>query len=296
MNFETAKNVKIKADFVVNNLDKILEVYYLSSTGKELVKVLKRDGIKCDCCGESNVYYRLSSTNALEACIIKQDSKKIIRLTADHDYLRSLGGPDKAENYHALCETCNSVRDDRFAEYPEFKMWYTKRKESGKAITRAAQRNFCQIDFNEAVKDGKNHILYPNGIPLPMQNRIREVLKNTKSIKSAYGSKIYRRVPNHSLNQFLTELAYEEASKIVGFDVVRRNIANPFNIVSPKAFEKLKDKEFLSLLAGNFKNTINNIVVQNRKQQVLIVHAEAQPEHKLNFWQRLVKAISVLKG
>lgn len=294
MNFDKAKNVKIKADFVVKNLDKILSVYYMSNTGKQLVQVLKRDGIKCHCCGESNVYYRLSASNALEACIIKEHSKKSIRLTVDHDYLRSLGGPDTADNYHALCETCNSVRDDRFAEYPEFKVWYAKRKESGKAITRPAQRNFCQIDFNEAVKDGKNHVLYPNGIPLPMKNRIREVLKSTKSIKSAYGSKIYRRVPNHSLNEFLTELAYEEASKIIGFEIVRK--PNVHNIMSPKAFEKLKDKEFLSLLAGNFKNTINNIVVQNRKLQVHVVHAEAQPNHKLGFWQRLVKAFNVLKG
>lgn len=292
MNISNQNNVKLKAQYVIDNIDALTKVYGMSSNSKKLVTVLKRDGIKCHCCGQTNIYYRINEHKVLEAYIHKDNAKDEIRLTVDHDYLASLGGINHADNYHALCSKCNMLREDRFAEYPEFKAWYDNRRNSGKVVNKAAHRNFCPIDFNVAIKESKNHMVFPNGMPQIMKDHMRKVLKKQNTLKGAFTSKAYRRVPLQSLNEFLTELVYEEASNKLGFEI-ERNV-KVLNILSSKKLEGLKDKEYIGMMIANFKNEINKLVVKHRKHQVLEVRNEAV--QKNTFWNRLRTAFKILLG
>lgn len=292
MNISNQNNVKLKAQYVIDNIDALTKVYGMSSNSKKLVTVLKRDGIKCHCCGQTNIYYRINEHKVLEAYIHKDNAKDEIRLTVDHDYLASLGGINHADNYHALCEKCNTLREDRFAEYPEFKSWYDNRRSGGKVVNKAAHRNFCPIDFNVAIKEDKNHMVFPNGVPQIMKDHMRKVLKKQNTLKGAFTSKAYRRVPLQSLNEFLTELVYEEASNKLGFEI-ERNV-KVLTILSSKKLEGLKDKEYIGMMIANFKNEINKLVVKHRNHQVQEVRNEAV--HKNTFWNRLRTAFKVLLG
>lgn len=292
MNITNKNNVKLKAQYVIDNIDELTKVYGMSSNSKKLVTVLKRDGIKCHCCGQTNIYYRINENKVLEAYIHKENAKDEMRLTVDHDYLASLGGINHADNYHALCYKCNTLREDRFAEYPEFKEWYDNRRSNGKVVNKASHRNYCPVDFKEAIKEAKNHMVFPNGVPEIMKKRIRTVLKNQNTLKGAFTSKAYRRVPLQSLNEFLTDLVYEEASTKLGFEIERT--VKVLTILSSKKLEGLKDKEYIGIMVANFKNEINKLVVKHRGSQVQEVHNKTV--QKNTFWNRLVTAFKVLLG
>ncbi len=71
-----------------------------------------------------------------------QDSfGKLVRCTADHNLLHSLGGSNTAENLTVMCEKCNTLRSNWFAELPEFLEWF---KLNG--ATRPPEKNFCYIN------------------------------------------------------------------------------------------------------------------------------------------------------
>ena len=112
-------NVKFKNPYVLEHMNNENNFTKGIST---LIKLLERDGYKCFCCGKTNLFMMLNEKNRF--VIYTKHENKHIRMTLDHDLLKSLGGSDCLTNLHALCEECNSNRGCNFTTYDEFKKYY----------------------------------------------------------------------------------------------------------------------------------------------------------------------------
>lgn len=84
----------------------------------------------------------------------KHSSGKLSRVTLDHIVLKSLGGSSSSDNLNYMCEDCNTLRGNMFAEQAEFIAWY----HSGEPMP--SSKNFCYIreqtyKSNQARQDQK---------------------------------------------------------------------------------------------------------------------------------------------
>ena len=116
----------------------------ISSGSLAIINAMARDGNRCHCCGYKAVV--ASGTVKKRISVYTFDFSQ--KLTVEHDLLRSLGGTRDAVNVKAVCRRCNNLRGNKFAEFNEFKQWYSAIIESGldpKEEMKKVQPNFSYI-------------------------------------------------------------------------------------------------------------------------------------------------------
>ncbi|AFC21980.1 HNH endonuclease [Cronobacter phage vB_CsaM_GAP32] len=149
------RNVKFKGEFVLNNITSLRKNYKFNSGVLALIEVAKRDGLKCDTCGNCDIHFKLIPESGMAMFMGK------VRMTRDHDLLNSLNGSDDVDNQHLLCEDCNQLRGNRFAQYKEFKDWYESVIAEGKdpkKVVNKLNRNFSYTDYEKNGYSNKNPI------------------------------------------------------------------------------------------------------------------------------------------
>lgn len=104
----------------------------------------------CICCGrgkrESDKHFEYSHEKGLN--LFFKHNWKSVMLTVDHDLLSSLGGIAQTYNLNIMCEECNNLRGNSFAQVEEFIYWFNHPKR--KPIT---QKNFSYIDGRQGERE-----------------------------------------------------------------------------------------------------------------------------------------------
>lgn len=99
--------------------------------------------MKCVCCGAK----RHDRHN-----FVLEDGS-LSRITKDHIVLHSLCGNDKTSNLSVMCERCNSLRSDKFAEQKEFIDWFHSENRNEKP-----PRNFSYIKGTKGFKRHRSDV------------------------------------------------------------------------------------------------------------------------------------------
>ncbi|SOK59332.1 hypothetical protein [Yersinia phage fHe-Yen9-03] len=277
------KNVKFKPSYVMN-FDTNVNGVKMSKNVQKVVAVMKRDGVKCHCCENESVFFEIIDKNQMAAFIDKNGKK--IRLTLDHDKLDSLGGQNIIKNFHVLCEECNMIRGDSFAEYGAFKEWYDEKKKSGKKINKSKHYNYNRIDFDHNVKYHFDTILFENGIPNPMKQKIINVFKTKNTLSGIYALKVMRKVGKEHLNKFLSELIYSTVAERLNIKpITNQKVFNLF----PKN-ESLISTQFFANLNSNMKNQLAQVTkeYQNNSVQKEVIEIH---NNSTSLWTRLYTAL-----
>lgn len=148
MNFEIVKNFKnvhFNGKLVLDNIEQFRSNFKIKSKTSKLIAIAMRDGACCDTC-KKEISFKLCDDNAL--LMYAGD----VPMTMDHDLLKSLGGSDSIINQHLLCKDCNKLRDNKFANYDEFKYWYDTQlanKLNPKTTIKYIFKNYSYVDFNK---------------------------------------------------------------------------------------------------------------------------------------------------
>lgn len=273
------KNVKFKPSYVMN-FDTNVNGINISKTVQKVIAVMKRDGIKCHCCDNDSVFFEVVANNQMAAFIDKNGKK--IRLTLDHDKLDSLGGHNVIKNFHVLCEECNTIRGDLFAEYSAFKAWYDEKKKSGKKISKATQYNYNRIDFDHNMKHHCQTILFDNGIPKPMKDIITHAFKRKNTLSGIYSLKIMKKVGKENFDKFLSELIYSTVAERLNIKPITNQ--KVFNIF-PKN-ESLISSQFFANLNSNMQNHLTYVIKECQQNAVIEIH-----NNSTSLWTRLYTAL-----
>lgn len=130
-------NVMIFSNGIKVRLNSKLRVFALGNT-------------HCICCGkgkrESDLYFQYTNDAGLN--LYAKYGWKSVKLTVDHNLLKSLGGIAQTYNLNTMCEDCNNFRGNSFAQVDEFIYWFNHPNK--KPIT---QKNFSYIDGREGEKE-----------------------------------------------------------------------------------------------------------------------------------------------
>lgn len=236
----------------MNNFNELRKIYKFKSGVLTLISVAERDGLKCDTCQNEDIHFELHPEHGMIML------KGKVRMTKDHDLLNSLEGSDGIDNQHLLCETCNLMRGNRFAEYKEFKDWYNSVLASGanpKTEIRKVQRNFSYTDFNKnGYKLEKlNTVGSINSIPQNVKDfLIQHFLKHQafKPLSDMYEFRTLLSFSENAWNEMLNELMVKIVKQRTGKDIEVLNIK--FNIFKSKKCKTQFDK-FLYHLNDSIK-------------------------------------------
>ncbi|AQW89054.1 HNH endonuclease [Serratia phage BF] len=287
MSTPTVKNIKFKPSYVMNFNTNVNGIRFTKNVEK-VIEVMKRDGLKCHCCEESSVFFKVIDNDYM-AAFVDRDGQHV-RLTLDHDHLDSMGGSDTIDNFHVLCEQCNLLRDDRFAEYSTFKSWYDEKKSSGKKICKPNMRNYSRIDFEYMIKHRLSEINFSAGVPAPMKIQLRKYVLSHNKLSGRYTASALKRISSKHMNNFLSKLVHEIAAKRTNSDILT-NIST-LNFY-PKVTKGTTSKEFLDKLDNNFKmhlkNTVKMYSSSEVQQKVLNVHTS-----RTGIWTRITEAFKIL--
>ncbi|AMM44091.1 HNH endonuclease [Pectobacterium phage vB_PcaM_CBB] len=127
----------------------------------------------CMCCGIPQESPRF---------FVKEDGTKV-RVTVDHVLLRSLDGPNTADNLVLMCHDCNQMRGNLFAELSEFIDWYWSDtplpKEKNFSYLRGKHR--VNSKFDRYTFKGNNFVKSSTRILDENDNTIRIQQKNINS-------------------------------------------------------------------------------------------------------------------
>lgn len=199
-------NVRFKHAFAIKNLK------LLNDTTKSVINCFSRDGVRCKCCGNTNIFYVIRDDGKKLNAVIEKDGK-ILRITRDHNILKTLGGSNSNSNMNALCEYCNKLRGSDFAEYQEFKEYYDSFGESEYVVPTTA--NFCHIDYSMNFTNNKvrDNILKIDHLPETLKSDIisklkvhrKSVVSNIKFNDIIGTTNILEYVPPGELLQFMVD-------------------------------------------------------------------------------------------
>ena len=316
----TGNNIKIKALYVVNNVDKLRQrkVKFTSKT-LLLIDLVKRDGLKCHCCGTENIFFKEHKEHGL--VMYTGSDKNPQRMTTDHDLLNSLNGSDFIENQHLLCYTCNATRDSHFACYAEFKYWYDEAKAKGKdpvELSKKLQKNFCYIDFDKNLGQLSNlHHLYTGKMPPALKKSLTDNYKKfgifspSKMKNQLHGHiQLMMRFNNDAWSEFLNELVVEMIKKKYGVTI--NNPGVNFSIMKGVSKEKgigsfchKVQAAVNTVVNKEYSNSVIPIIEQRRieraekaklkEDKVLQEAKQVQQNYTApSFWQKLKEAFKVL--
>lgn len=199
-------NVKFKPAFILSNPEKFLKDNDIQHTGSinSVLSLMKRDGAKCDCCNKEMFF-----------SVVESEGKKWLhgmvegsRITLDHNMLKSLEGGDTVDNLHLLCNSCNQLRGNHFAEYNEFKEWF-KSTPNPSVKTLPPTRNYCILDFDKMLTYRTTDL--DIGSTAVQENLKKEIFKQyylTGKVNSAYANNIslYKKLSVNAWNELLNDL------------------------------------------------------------------------------------------
>lgn len=325
---DSMNNVKVKAQYVLDNTEAVRSQIKISSGNLMLINIAKRDGLKCDCCGDDKLYFTIHPQNGLSLVSSQLYKKKPTAMTMDHDTLKSLYGADTIENQHLLCERCNSTRGNLFAEYSEFKTWFHEQLSFGRNPYNAARslvQNFCYIEFNKNIGSMKDLEHLAKGSVFPPALRKHLVEMYMKQGKFVRNSKDSHNVYNYTSDLLLTRYNTDAWNDLMNELVVRRiEREHKFRIENPKVnFSVYKTYNKKKMTADDFLNLVHNKIQSAvfelgknaaserrdaiRKQNIASTERQAaemqQKVHEqhmvlipaeLSFWQKIVKAVKAM--
>jgi hypothetical protein len=284
MKLTNVKNVKVKAQYVLDNTDKIRAEIKINSTNLMLINIAKRDGLKCDCCGEDRLHFIIGESGSLRLVSDQMFRGRPMAMTLDHDTLKSLAGSNEEENQHLLCERCNTARGNSFAEYQEFKQWFTKTKLLGKNPYNAATKlvnNFCYIGFDKnlsSVKHIKDIIAISDSMPPNYYGYLRNnYLKNGKFTRDEpINTLMYNYTSMELLTRF-SEKAWNHLLNDLLVKLVQRNdtfnMENPninFNVYKTYNKKHMNSDAFLDMIHNKLHSSYveykKNVVPQMKRE------------------------------
>lgn len=303
MKVRHCRNVKFKGKFVLNNLQALRKQYKFNSGVLTLISVAIRDGLKCDTCQNDNIHFELHPEYGMAMYAGS------VRMTKDHDLLSSLEGSDGADNQHLLCESCNQLRGNRFAQYKEFKDWYNSVRSKGinpHIAIQKVKRNFSYMDFH---KNGYSASQIPailgtiDVMPVDVKNTLTEhFLKHQafKAVKGMFNFHTLLSFSEKAWNDYLNELMVALVKHRTEQDIQIRD--TNFNIYKYKNSKKKIETFFvhinkvIKIEYQKCKKNAHAVGIQNQIKEVLNNQEQSFkviPE-RLNFFQRLKNAFQVL--
>lgn len=303
MKVRNCRNVKFNGQFVLNNLSALRKTYKFKSGVLTLISVANRDGLKCDTCQNDKIHFELHPEYGMAMYA------GTVRMTKDHDLLNSLEGSDGVHNQHLLCETCNTLRGNRFAEYKEFKDWYNSVLEKGlnpNTVINKVKRNFSYMDFHKnryTASDMKNLMVSVDVMPVEVKNSLTEhflIHQSFKAVKSMYGFHTLLSFSAKAWDDYLNELMVTIIKTRIKQDIQLGNTI--FNVYKYKNSKKSIETFFIHLNKSikdeykNIKSTVQSGNVKKEVQEVLNKHEQSFKVIPMrpNFFQRLKNAFQVL--
>ncbi len=303
MKVRNCRNVKFNGQFVLNNLSALRKTYKFKSGVLTLISVENIDGLICDTCQNDKIHFELHPESGMAMYAGS------VRMTKDHDLLNSLEGSDGVDNQHLLCETCNTLRGNRFAEYKEFKDWYDSVKSKGinpQIAIHKVKRNFSYMDFH---KNGYSASQIPaimgtiDVIPVDVKNILTEhFLKHQafKAIKGMFSFHTLLSFSEKAWNDYLNELMVILVKHRTEQDIDKCN--TNFNIYKYKNSKKKIETFFIHIneviKIEYYKCKKNAHTVGIQKQIKKVMNNQEQSFKVIpvrqNFFQRLKNAFQVL--
>ncbi len=320
-------NVKVKAQYVLDNTEAVRSQIKITSGNLMLINIAKRDGLKCDCCGDDKLYFTIHEQHGLVLVSSQLYKKKPTAMTMDHDTLKSLAGLDTLENQHLLCERCNSARGNLFAEYAEFKSWFDEQLAFGRNPYNAARslvQNFCYIDFNKNIGSMKDleHLAKGSVFPPVLRKYLVETyMKNRKFVRNSKDShNVYNYTNEVLLTRYNTDAWNDLMNELVVRIIEREHkyrIQNPkinFSVYKTYSKKKMTAEDFLNMVHNKIQSSVFALgkkadverLDSIRKQNIASTEIQAvQMQQKvqeqyilipseLTWWQKIVKAVKVL--
>lgn len=279
------KNVKYKSTFIhAGFMDGSI---IATSKTSIIMELFKRDGERCHCCEVGGVFYKTDhaktaahSTNLPKAYISKNG--KDVLLTVDHDILKSLEGKDHIDNYHVLCESCNLLRGNSFAEYSEFKEFYDKKKHEKGTIQKPNTKNYCHIDFIQSLNQCKNE-LKMGSFPNPLRVKFKEHYEKHNNL-SLVNEQVYRSIGSNGINTFFTEFCNEFVAKKYNVPALELNKAYKFYPTN----SELKISNFMHVLNSKFNVTLKNLDKTYRQHLKLDEEPQQKKKKEMDSFTRRI--------
>lgn len=247
MNISSVKNVTFKGEFVLNNLEQMRKHYPFKSCTIRAINIAKRDGLKCHCCGSEGVF----KLHDMYGMIMFAGNGR--RMTVDHNLLNSLEGSNMLHNLHLLCEKCNLMRSNLFAEYAEFKYWYDRcllNNLNPNAEINKVKRNFTYLDLSKNGFKREHVIKLPQVLNSTMPGHYKLALinhynKHNQFIPALMPVKLKDlvKVSNTAWDEFINEFAKELINIRICKEVIASNKGHGIiNNKSKKNMETLCNK------------------------------------------------------
>jgi len=325
---DSMNNVKVKAQYVLDNTEAVRSQIKISSGNLMLINIAKRDGLKCDCCGDDKLYFTIHPQNGLVLVSSQLYKKKPTAMTMDHDILKSLAGADTIDNQHLLCERCNSARGNLFAEYSEFKSWFDEQISFGRNPYNAARtlvQNFCYLDFQKNLGSMKDIEHLAKGAVFPpflRKHLVEMYMKNGKFVRNISApNNSYNYTSDSLLTRYNTDAWNELMNSLVVMLIEREHkyrIQNPninFSVYKTYNKKKMSADDFLNLIHNKIQSSVfelsktalaerrekirkENIAATQRQSEEM--QQKVQEQHtilipaELSFWQKIVKAVKAM--
>lgn len=254
--------VNYKPEFIMKKINHNGDNF--SQSTLKLLKVFKRDGLKCDCCGGNDIKFKLHKNSQkiqFKAYLRKMNRAGtyiLVPMTLDHDVLDSLCGSNDVSNMHALCSTCNALRGNRWAEYKEFKDWYDSSENHHHNLPPV---NYCYVNFKKNIDDSYIAKNLQDITCVPRQ--VKEVLTDNFStgniwLENAIGNGTMN-FSDNTMNNLLNEMV----------QVYMRNHVGIKNARKPKYnFTKFPREVHIRYRESQIKmieHVVKNEVVENSK-------------------------------
>lgn len=321
-------NFKVKAQFVLDNTEEVRKQIKITSGNLMLINLAKRDGLKCDCCGDDKLFFTVHPENGLVLVSNQIFKKRPMAMTMDHDTLKSLSGADTIENQHLLCERCNTARGNSFAEYAEFKDWFKEQQSFGRNPYNAATslvQNFCYMDFDKNLGSLKSieHLAKGAVFPPVIRNYlIKNYMTNGKFVRAVPGKKEAAYTNETVLTRYNTDAWNDVLNTILAKLVVKHDkytIDTPkVNFAVYKTYKKSKmgSEQFLEMIHNKMQSTYfeyhTNVVPQIRRENIRKHNLEStqrqsvemqkivQEQHfvvvpaDLSWWQKVLNVVKAM--
>lgn len=128
---------------------------------------LKQNNTVCVACGA------VAINNTI---MLNHQTGKYVQKTRDHMLLKSLGGTDTEDNLACMCDKCNFLRGNKFAEITEFLAWFR----AGQPAM-PFKRNFSYLNRNFIHFD-KPEYAYLKDCMMKGMNEVPVLKPKTKSV------------------------------------------------------------------------------------------------------------------
>lgn len=327
---DTMKNVKVKAQYVLDNTELVLSQMKISSGTLMLINIAKRDGLKCHCCGDDKLYFTIDPNKGLVLVSSQLYKKKPSVMTKDHNVLKSLYGADTIDNQHLLCERCNSTRGNLFAEYHEFKSWYDEQLSFGRNPYKAIQnlkQNFCYVDFPKNIQSMQhiehltnNCSVFP---PFIRKHLIQMYMKHGKFIRDPKAANngynytndlLLTRYSSKAWNDLMNTMVVMVIQKVHKFQIEKPNI--DFSVYKNYNKKKMNATDFLNIIHHKIQGSVfelgktaeaerreyilkENIAATKRQAEEMKQKVQVQQESVIipsepTFWQKIVNSFKSL--